>query len=348
MIKNAAAAAIAAFLVVVATTPLVIRLCRRIGVLDQPGPLKIHTRPIPRLGGVAIAIAIAAGMIASESTTRTHVLVVAAFVLIWLTGLLDDLRALSPIVRLAAQIISACLLWRSGLGLPIASAALSLLGTVCIVVLCVNALNFWDGLDGLAAGVAGIAALAFFFVFERSRNIAAALACSTAAGCAGFLIFNLNGAVFMGDSGSTLLGLTLAFLSLDFYSSNQMTRAVAAFPVFLAALPILDACLAIIRRLRNSRSPALGDRQHIYDLLLERGRSARTVALTFFAVASLLDVLGWLALRTEKQVFVASGVLIVAGLLAISIRLGALRRAQPQVTSSSLVCEVEARPASRE
>lgn len=348
MSANDAVAAIVAFLVVVATTPLIIQLCRWIGVLDQPGPLKIHTRPIPRLGGVAIGIAIAAGMAAAKISIQAHVLVVSAFALVWLTGLLDDLRGLSPVARLAAQIISACLLWRAGFNLPIASEIVSLLGTIVIVVLCVNALNFWDGLDGLAAGTAGVGALTFFFALHHSDSAAAALACSTAAASAGFLVFNFRGSVFMGDAGSTLLGFALAVLSLDFYGSNRITPAVAAFPLFLVVLPILDACLAIVRRVRNARSPALGDRSHIYDLLRARGCSTRTVALTFFAVAALLAVLGRLALQAEKCVFIACGAFIVAGLLAISIRFGALRRAQPQVSSLSLACEVEARPTSQE
>lgn len=347
MSANDAVAAIVAFLVVVATTPLIIQLCRWIGVLDQPGPLKIHARPTPRLGGIAIAIAIAAGMAASKSSPQTHVLAASAFGLVWLTGLKDDLRGLSPLVRLAAQTVSACLLWRAGFGLPVEGGALSLLGAIVIVVLCVNGLNMWDGSDGLAAGIAGIAALAFFFALHQS-NMAAALAGSTAAGCAGFLIFNLGGSVFMGDSGSTLLGFVLAFLTLDFYCSHQMTLAVASFPISLIGLPILDAGLAIIRRVRNARSPALGDRYHTYDLLLAQGWSIRSVALTFFAITWLLAALGWLALQTEKPAFIASGALILAGLLVISIRLGALRRAQPQVSSPSFAGEVAARPTSQE
>lgn len=348
MIPKDAVAAIASFAVVVAATPLIIRLCHRTGVLDQPGPLKIHARPIPRLGGVATGIAIAAGMIAARLSVQTHLLVISAFALVWLTGLLDDLRALSPLLRLTAQVLGAYLLWKAGFGLPVASGVLSLLGTVVVVVVFVNSLNFWDGLDGLAAGSAAIAAAAFFFALQRSHHTAAALACSTAAACAGFLTFNFRGAVFMGDSGSTLLGFALAFLSLDFYRSNRITLAIAAFPLFLAALPILDAGLAIIRRVRNARSPALGDRCHLYDLLLTRGWRARNVALTLFAVAALLAAFGWLAVQTEKRAFIASGALILAGLLLIGIRLGALRRAQLQVNVLSPACEAVARPTSRE
>lgn len=150
------------------------------------------------------------------------------------------------------------------------------------------------------------------------------------------------------DEGSTLLGFTLAFLSLDFYRSNRITLAVATFPFFLAALPVLDAALAIIRRLRSARSLVLGDRRHVYDLILVRGSSARSVAFTLLAITTLLAVVGWLALKTQGLAFVTLGALIVAALLAVGIRLGALRSTQPRVTSLSPACEAETRPAWRE
>jgi UDP-GlcNAc:undecaprenyl-phosphate/decaprenyl-phosphate GlcNAc-1-phosphate transferase len=350
MNAKGAEACIAAFVAAIATTPLVIGLCSRFALFDQPGPLKIHTRLVPRLGGLAIAIAMSAGMLAGGASVQTHALVLAAFAVVWLTGLLDDLRTLSPLARLAAQLVSAFLVWRGGFGLPLNSAALSMLGTALIVILGVNSLNFWDGSDGLAAGFAAIAAIAFFSALHRSDRPAIALACSTAAGCIGFLAFNLPPAkIFMGDSGSTLLGFCLAFLTCDFYRSNRMTLSVATFPVFVCALPLLDAGLAIIRRLRNARAPVLGDRSHFYDLLLARGWSGRAVALTSFATTWILAVLGWLCWWTGQAVLAAVGVLVILALLLTAVRLGALRRPKLQVSSLSVVCErVETRPAGRE
>lgn len=339
----------AAFLVAVALTPLVMRVCFRFNVLDQPGPLKIHTRPIPRLGGIAIAVAIAAGMLVAGDATAGHLLLVTAFALVWFTGLLDDLRGLPPVTRLTAQILAAFLIYRAGFGFPFESGVLSLVGTAVVVVLYVNALNMWDGSDGLATGCAGLAVLAFFFAPHQSHGAASALACSTAAAAAGFLVFNLKGAAFMGDSGSTLLGLILAFLSLDFYRANRVTLPVATYPVFLVALPILDSGLAIIRRLRNARSPALGDRSHLYDLMLAHGSSARSVAFTSFAITSALAVLGWLALRTRGAGFVILGGLVLVALLALGIRFGALRVAQLRVSSlPTFHEEAETPPAWRE
>jgi UDP-GlcNAc:undecaprenyl-phosphate/decaprenyl-phosphate GlcNAc-1-phosphate transferase len=340
-----------AFLVALVVTPLVMRLCFRFGVLDRPGALKIHTRPIPRLGGVAIAVAIVAGMLAAGTAAAGQWLLVAAFALVWFTGLVDDLRGLPPVARLAAQLVSAFLLWHACFGFPAAgSASLSLASTAFVAVLGINSLNFWDGSNGLAAGFAMIAALAFFLAPHQVEDpTAAALACGIAGSCAGFLIFNVGGAIFMGDSGSTLLGFALAFLTCDFYRSNRMTLAVATFPVFVCALPILDAALAIIRRLRNARSPVLGDRSHLYDFLLIRGCSARTVALTSFAITFVLAVLGCLSLWTGRAVFVALAALVISALFLAAVRLGALRTTKIQASAlSALGEEVEARPACRE
>jgi hypothetical protein len=126
------------------------------------------------------------------------------------------------------------------------------------------------------------------------------------------------------DSGSTLLGLTLALLTLDLYRSNPVSLSIALFPVFVAGLPLLDAALAVVRRVRNGRSPLYGDRRHFYDLMLG-GHSPRKVALVFYAVTVVLAATGSLALRSRPAPFLLAGALGVALPAAVAIRLGALR-----------------------
>jgi UDP-N-acetylmuramyl pentapeptide phosphotransferase/UDP-N-acetylglucosamine-1-phosphate transferase len=126
------------------------------------------------------------------------------------------------------------------------------------------------------------------------------------------------------DSGSTLLGLALAFLALDFYRSNSFTLPVAFFPLLVVALPLLDAALAIIRRVFHARSPLYGDRRHIYDLALSRGWSTRSVALTWYAVTLVLAAVASLALRTDSTIFMVAGGSGVALLAATAVRLGSL------------------------
>lgn len=302
--------------------------CRRFGILDHPGPLKIHSRPVPRLGGIAIAIAIGAGILTARVILFKQWPVLAAFALLWLVGLIDDLHGLPPLIRLGAQVLSGLFLWRAGFGVPVGNATLSLLATSLLVVLCVNAWNFWDGADGLAAGLAGIAALAFLSQPARNSGSLGVLAYILAAVCAGFLTFNFPGAkllTFLGDSGSTLLGLVLGVLTLDFYRSNVASLSVVLFPFLVAALPLLDATFAVIRRVRHGRSPLRGDRRHIYDLAFARGWPPRKVAFACYGVTSLFAAVGSLAMRSRPALVLPIGAVATIAFIIMAVRLGCLR-----------------------
>ncbi len=315
-----------AFIVSVAVTPIVSAACKRFGILDHPGPLKIHRHPIPRLGGVAVAIAIASGSLAAGRPAIGDRLIIVAFVLGWFTGLLDDVRSLSPFARLVPQILAALLLWHAGAGPHTSVIAIaSLAGEVILVVACVNSFNFLDGSDGLASGVGAIVAVAFFLGFHGAHSFRAALALAVAAACCGFLVWNFPPAkVFLGDSGSTLIGFAIALMAVDFYRSNRMDISIALFPPFAAALPLMDAGLAIIRRLRHSQSPLRGDRLHVYDLMLARGLSPRWTALVFFALTFIFSGLGLLALFTRQIIFLVCDAAAITALLVVAVLLGAL------------------------
>ena len=210
-----------AFVVVVLLVPVIIRLCERRRLFDAPGPLKIHSRPIPRLGGVAVALAVAAAaFVASPRLAAREWPFFAALSLIWSTGLADDLRGLSPVFRLAAQITAGVLLWRGGLHIPsLGSGYLDLAAVSLFVVASVNAWNFVDGSDGLAAGVTCIVALTYATLPAGSANpFSHLLAWSLTGACAAFLFANFPPAkIFLGDSGSNFVGFCVAFLALSFY-----------------------------------------------------------------------------------------------------------------------------------
>lgn len=328
MTAKDAEAAITAMAVTIILVPSVGLACRRFGILDHPGPLKIHTRPVPRLGGIAIAIAIGAGILAVRVTLFRQWPVLAAFALLWLVGMIDDLRGLPPLIRLGAQVLSGLFLWRAGSGVPIRNATLSLLATSLLVVLFVNAWNFLDGADGLAAGVAGIAALAFLLQPAPARSSLGDLAGILAGACAGFLIFNFPGAkvlIFLGDSGSTLLGLALTLLTLDFYRSNDGSLSVVLFPFLVAALPLLDTTFAVIRRVRHSRSPLRGDRRHIYDLAFARGWPPRKVAFACYGVTLVFAAAGSLAMRSRSALALPIGAVATIAFIITAVRQGCLR-----------------------
>jgi UDP-GlcNAc:undecaprenyl-phosphate GlcNAc-1-phosphate transferase len=328
-------AGLTALLVCVCLLPLIRRAASHFRLHDAPGPLKIHNTPVPRLGGVAIVVAMVLGVTSSgfglSAETRN---LYGALAVIWFTGLADDLVNLSPAARLVGQLGAGFLLsqtpWCLQLsGNPIADAILSCL----FVAIFVNAFNFLDGTDGVAAGVAGMIGFGYAAVYSTPPyTISSALAWVLLGSCLGFLVFNFPPAkIFMGDSGSTSLGFIVAFLSLDFYRVHPRLGTRWLLPLLFAAVPLLDFLLAVARRLHKRVSPFSGDRQHFYDLLLERGWPPVQVALGAYATTAALLVVGWLCIGLRWQVCIALWSVTVACLVAIAVRLGAFRREEQVV-----------------
>jgi len=326
-----------AFALSVVVTPLVRRLCTRFGVFDAPGPLKIHQRQTPRLGGIAIALALTGGCCVARSFFRgSSPLFFAALALVWATGLIDDLRGLSPSVRLAAQAVAGLSLWGAGWHCTLPGNGVWNLAATCLVVMVfVNAMNFLDGADGLASGVSATIALTFAATFARnaSAQLSDVVAWSLFGATAGFTLYNFAPAsIFMGDSGSTVVGFSVAALALQ--QSGTATANSLKFIALAAALPLFDAALAFIRRSRSRASPLNGDRRHFYDLMLRRGWPARKVALVSYAITALLAVIAWFALRLGRMGLAFLGVTVFGVLLSMAVRLGSLRgEEQPQVAA---------------
>ncbi len=316
-------------MITVATLPIVLRQARRWNLYDAEGPLKIHTRRVPRLGGVALFCGLLSGVLVSRLAGFYQSWVpFVAILIVWLTGLVDDLRNLSPLVRLAMQVIAGTILWQSGWCLPlITNRPLNLLGTCLFVAAFINAFNLLDGADGVAAGVSFV--IAFGYALYRGSELSPSgivVSASLAACSLGFLIFNFPPArIFMGDSGSTLLGMGVAFLSLDFYRTSTASRFHLIPPLVFAALPLLDLALAVARRLRKRTSLFDGDRQHVYDLLLQRGWPARRVTIVCALATVLLVTLGHLSDQEGFSVVSLAIGLTLALFLAVAVFLGALR-----------------------
>jgi len=317
------------FLLVVLLVPIVKKLCVHWRLYDWPGPLKLHTKPIPRLGGIAIALALAGGvLLAVPSAEIGELLLVAAMALICTVGAIDDVRGLSAGLRLAVQVVAGAMLWFAcGRPVVLESSTLGLFGSCLLVVAIVNSFNFLDGADGLAAGVAGIIGATYALLpWPAGHRLAPALAWSLAGVCLGFLFSNSPPAtIFAGDSGSTALGLAVAFLSLSFYRSPMAAGPRLLFPFVAAALPLLDLALTVIRRIRGRASPFFGDRRHFYDLMRARGASPHAVALACYGVTGLFGLIGLVGMRAKASDFVIPATVGVGALLTAAIRMGALR-----------------------
>jgi UDP-GlcNAc:undecaprenyl-phosphate GlcNAc-1-phosphate transferase len=232
------------------------------------------------------------------------------------------------VLRLAAQFAAGVFLWQHGWRLPILGVGvLGLLATCFFVAAIANSINLLDGMDGLAAGVVGIIAAAYLAPPGIPANpFAFSVAWSVAGASAGFVMANFPPAkIFMGDAGSTTLGFGIAFLSLDFYRSYAATRPALIFPLLTAALPLLDAAFAVVRRLRSRASPFYGDRRHLYDRMFARGWTPRRIGLASYAITATLAAIALLGVRGESSKFWIVTTLSIAILIYAAVRLGSLR-----------------------
>jgi UDP-GlcNAc:undecaprenyl-phosphate GlcNAc-1-phosphate transferase len=292
MVTKAVLAALVAFAVAAALTPLVAKLATHYEVVDGGKARGLGDKRTPLLGGLAIfAGALVAGLIFLPDNQRTEGILAAA-ALITIVGALDDIREMNPAVKLAGQLAAAVVLVSSGVEVEaftfpfVHRVDLGGLGgplTVFALVLLMNVVNFSDGIDGLAAGVCAIAAVAFSIIaFDLGRNTAGILAAIICGAALGFLIFNFNPAsIFMGDCGSNLLGLLLGAVIIE---GSLKTNALIALvgPLVVLAVPFLDTGFVVAKRLKYRRSPFRGDSNHFHHRLHRIGFSQRRAVLYLY------------------------------------------------------------------
>ena len=260
------------------------RLAIVMGLYDRPGVLKIHQRPLPRLGGVGLMFGFLVGIaVGYRHYSTANLWCGMALLLVWLTGLVDDLHSLTPAVRLVFQAAAGVIVYAAGLSpLPDADHGIQVLTTCLIIIVYINAANFLDGSDGLAGGTAAIVAVAFTAMARQDPLLSVAGVALTGA-CVGFLLFNFPPArIFMGDSGSTVIGFLAATFALRYASWNGGDLRHLATAGLLFSVPLIDFAAAVIRRIWRHESPLAGDRSHYYDLLLRRGWSSKGVAMATY------------------------------------------------------------------
>jgi len=265
--------AIVSFISCVLVTPVVCAVAIRNGWYDLPGELKIHAAPIPRLGGIALMAGILASAVFAIHDPRPVAAVVLILAVVWAVGLVDDLRGTSPYLRLAVDFGCGAAFWLLGWRLQwFSNPYLDLLATMAFMTFAINSMNMLDGMDGLALTVSGIASVGFIVLLSaQPLGFASGLAWSLGAVCAAMFLYNRPPAqIFIGDSGSTLLGASLAFLALDWVRTDAPGHS-SLIPILFVGLPLADALAAVVRRVRGMKSPFKGDRRHFYDLLLRRG-----------------------------------------------------------------------------
>ncbi|MFE5210623.1 MraY family glycosyltransferase [Streptomyces sp. NPDC056600] len=300
------------------------------GAMPEVRARDVHREPTPRLGGIAMFFGMCAGLlVASQLTNLGQVFersnepraLLSGAALIWIIGVLDDKFELDALIKLGAQMIAAgvmvmqglTILWLPvpGVGMVALTSWQGTLLTVALVVITINAVNFVDGLDGLSSGMVAIASLAFFLYGYRiwyGYGIEAAAPATLFAAiligmCVGFLPHNMHPArIFMGDSGSMLIGLVLAAGAISItgqidpdamslFAGGERSAVHATVPVYIPlllpltiiAIPAADLVLAIVRRTWRGQSPFAADRGHLHHRLLEIGHShSRAVLIMYF------------------------------------------------------------------
>ncbi len=298
-------------------TPLVRRLVIRIGAIDRPGDRKVHPVPTPTMGGLAMYVGFLAGLglsfvlpffSAMRAGSPEPLAALVTCTLMVGLGVIDDRRGTSALAKGTAQIFIAGVLvlmgaslayfWLPGLGVVDLTPDLAALLTILWVLAIANAVNLVDGLDGLAAGMVAIAAGAFFIYVVRTpssfgdASAAALLSAITVGICVGFLPWNFHPAkIFMGDSGSMLLGMLVATFTISGVGRNPLPPSggdlaaiagVLVVPLLVLFIPFLDVALAVARRTFRGQGIGHADKEHIHHRLMEIGHShSRAVLLMY-------------------------------------------------------------------
>ncbi|MCA1703363.1 MAG: undecaprenyl/decaprenyl-phosphate alpha-N-acetylglucosaminyl 1-phosphate transferase, partial [Actinobacteria bacterium] len=318
-------------------TPVVVWLSRRVGAIDQPNDRKVHANPTPTLGGTAIFLGIMVAGGIAYSMKEFHDLftassqplgIAAGAIVIFALGAVDDFKALPAPVKLAGQTFAAGIVFLAGvkmqyLLLPNQQVSLSddvsALLTVFWLVSMMNAVNLVDGLDGLAAGIVAIAAAAFFvysFQLVETGYVAPSpaplVSIAIVGACLGFLRYNFHPArIFMGDSGSMLLGLVLgastvsgigtAGTTVPSTSGAFLAYVPLLIPLTVLAVPLLDAALAIVRRARKRRKLFYADKEHLHHRLMDLGHGHRQAVIVMYVWSALAAGAGLAFTFLDKQ-----------------------------------------------
>jgi UDP-GlcNAc:undecaprenyl-phosphate GlcNAc-1-phosphate transferase len=290
-----------AAVITLAATPLTMVLARRVGAIDHPTAdrPRVHKRPIPRIGGLAMVIGILVPALLLVDLHGPRAGIILAIPLVAAIGLVDDIRGLSP--RAKMLLIVGCALipvWGYGMrfhsiSLPVVNSFdLGWIGwpiTVIWIAALANLVNLIDGMDALAAGIVGIAAAAFTILAASfGRLEVAAIAAIVCGATLGFLPFNFHPArVFMGDTGALTLGFVLGALAVDGVLKSAATIALVA-PLLVLSVPILDTSFVVLKRLKYRRPPWGADHNHFYHRFMRIGFSQRRAAAYLHLWSALL------------------------------------------------------------
>lgn len=314
------------FILTLLVIPVIIVIAKAKKLYDLPDDTrKLHKEPIPSLGGLGMFIGFIFGLLLTLNfaIVPEFQFYIAAFLLIFFLGLKDDIMVLSPIKKFICQLLTAAILvfkadlvlnnMHGFLGLNNIPVIVSYLLSIFSIVVIINAFNLIDGVDGLAGGLGLVSSLVFGMYFLVNNNIAYAVLGFSFAGCLiAFLFYNFYPArIFMGDTGSLMIGLINSILVIKFiqtaptYTVYPITSAPAiGFGILI--LPLMDTLRVFGLRLIHRRSPFSPDRNHVHHLLLNKGLTHRSVSLSCMAATLVIASLGFVFNQLGTNILIAS------------------------------------------
>ena len=295
--------ALLALLISLILVPFVAKLAIKIGAVDKPNERKVHTKIMPRMGGLAIYLSFFAVLFLSHEMTMQHIGLLTGGTVLVLVGIIDDKTDMPAKIKLLGQIFAACIV--VGAGVRVEFMTNFILGgvfplyifsvpfTVLWIVAITNAVNLIDGLDGLAAGTSIIAAATMAISgYATGQTEMASMALILIGASLGFLKYNFHPAkIFMGDTGSMFLGYNLSVLAIMGFTKSFTVLSLVT-PILVLAIPILDTLFAIIRRKMNNKPIFKPDKNHLHHCLLNYGFSHRNTVLIIYAVSAVLALCG--------------------------------------------------------
>jgi UDP-GlcNAc:undecaprenyl-phosphate GlcNAc-1-phosphate transferase len=320
-------------------TPLALKYAVRRQILDHPGEIKAQASPVPYLGGAAIVtsfagVVLAAAFVRRPTSGLTELAVILGVaVALAVMGLVDDLRGLSPWLRLAVEIGAGLVVWATPAGAQITQSSwIDAVLTVGWVVAVTNAFNLLDNMDGLSAGVAAIGSGFVFVMAARNGQFLVATLAIGIAGCAaGFLRSNFHPArIYMGDAGALFLGFMLAVLALKLRFEDAPRSIAFTIPIILLGVPLFDTTLVTVNRLRHRRSPLSGGRDHTSHRLVFVGIPVPAAVSLIYLWAISLGVLSLVMSRADRN----TGLLLLAWMAGVAVLLGVMLSAVPVYSSS--------------
>lgn len=296
-----------AFLITLISTPFVKKLAQKIGAIDVPkDSRRMHKKPIPRLGGLAIFYGFLISILCFYPIDRQFVGIIIGTLIIVGVGIVDDVKQLPARVKLLAQLIAAVVVVMHNIRIVAISVPsfmveggilplgiLSIPVTIIWIIAVTNAVNLIDGLDGLAVGVSSIATFSLFFIAILAGEPKVALLTAAVAGaCIGFMPYNFNPAkIFMGDTGALFLGFILSVVCIQgLFKGYVITSFVV--PFLILGLPIFDTLFAILRRVKNKKPIMSPDRGHLHHKLVDMGFSQKQAVAILYVISSLLGITG--------------------------------------------------------